>query len=135
MLEEAQVNLDVSLPPEPLVARMDAQRIERVLMNLLTNAMKFTPVGGTITVRARHAENRLLCEVSDTGIGIAPEDVPKLFQRFSQLEAGMARGGTGLGLSISKAFIEALEGQIGVVSDLGQGSTFWFTLPSEVADG
>jgi two-component system sensor histidine kinase ResE len=69
------------------------------------------------------------CEVIDTGAGIAEEDIPKLFQRFSQLQRGMAKGGTGLGLSISKSIVEAHGGHIGVKSRLGAGSTFWFTLP------
>ncbi|MNS33603.1 Phytochrome-like protein cph1 [compost metagenome] len=69
------------------------------------------------------------CEVVDTGIGITPDDQAKLFQRFSQLEAGARVGGTGLGLSISKAIVEAHEGEIGVTSVPGGGSTFWFSLP------
>jgi two-component system phosphate regulon sensor histidine kinase PhoR len=116
---------------------MDAQRIGQVLINLIGNALKFTPPGGRIVVSARHegdpakGEPRVLrCEVADTGIGIAAADIPKLFQRFSQLESGVKQGkGAGLGLSISKALIEAHGGQIGVESALNRGSTFWFTLP------
>lgn len=131
LIEEAKVEMVLSLPDEPLMARMDGPRTERVVANLLTNALKFTPPGGKITVRARKEGTYLLCEVVDTGIGIAPEDLPKLFQRFSQLEAGRRRGGTGLGLSISKTFVEAQGGKIGVLSELGKGSTFWFMLPLE----
>ena len=70
------------------------------------------------------------CEVADTGEGIAKEDLPQLFHRFSQLESGIRKpGGTGLGLSICKAIIEAHGGEIGVTSELGSGSVFWFTLP------
>lgn len=72
----------------------------------------------------------LRCEVQDSGIGIAAADVPRLFKRFSQLEAGVRQGtGTGLGLSISKALVEAHGGTIGVKSKPGRGCTFWFTLP------
>jgi len=113
--------------PRPLELLIDAQRVGQVVLNLVSNAAKFTPKGGsiTVTVTASPAEARV--EVTDTGPGIAAADLPKLFQRFSQLEG--ARGGTGLGLSICKALVEAHGGAIGVRSQLGAGSTFWFTLP------
>lgn len=109
----------------------DRQRIAQVLANLLSNALKFSPDGGTIWVEARAEAGELLCEVRDEGCGIEPEDLPKLFQRFTQLDMTATRqtGGTGLGLSISKSLIEAQRGRIGVLSTPGRGSTFWFTLP------
>jgi PAS domain S-box-containing protein len=129
-VEEARLSLEVSLPEDPLTLWMDPQRISQVLINLIGNAIKFTPPGGRIQVRARVEQARLRCEVEDTGPGIAPEDLPRLFQRFRQLEAGVTMGkGTGLGLSISKALVEAHGGTIGVYSELGKGSTFWFELP------
>jgi PAS domain S-box-containing protein len=127
--QQAELTLAAELPEDPLVVTMDAQRIERVLNNMLANALKFTPAGGCIAVRACLMVDHVRCEVADTGMGIAPEDVPKLFRRFGQLDAGAHKGGTGLGLSISKAIVEAHGGQIGVESEPGQGSTFWFTLP------
>lgn len=130
LLDEAGIDLALSLPEGPLVALVDGRRIERVLSNLLTNALKFTPRGGRISVGAWLEGERIRCEVADTGIGMAPEDLPKLFQRFSQLEAGKAHGGTGLGLSISKAIVEAHHGTVGVHSEPGRGSTFWFELPA-----
>jgi PAS domain S-box-containing protein len=111
----------------PQVVRMDAQRVGQVLLNFISNAMKFTPSGGTITVRVRPEAGVVRVQVTDTGPGISPEDQARLFQRFSQLEN--RKGGTGLGLSISKALIEAHGGEIGVESAVGAGSTFWFTLP------
>lgn len=130
--EEGGICLMVDLPDAPLVLRMDAQRIGQVLINLIGNALKFTEPGGQISVSARHEGTAIRCEVKDTGIGIAPEDIPKLFQRFSQLESGVKQGkGTGLGLSISKALVEAHGGTIGVNSEPRRGSTFWFTLPVE----
>ncbi len=127
----AKVSLKVTLQRAPLRLRLDQERIERVLANLLSNAVKFTPPKGVIEVRACRQEDRLRCEVSDTGPGIAPEDQPQLFQRYSQLESGKFRGGLGLGLSICKTIVEAHGGAIGVESALGKGSTFWFTLPGQ----
>jgi signal transduction histidine kinase len=129
LFRDAGVTLRLSLPEEALKAWIDPQRIDQVLSNLLSNAAKFTPRGGCVTVRLLAEADALRCEVEDTGVGIAPADFEKLFRRFSQLQAGNAKGGTGLGLSISKAIVEAHGGHIGVESALGAGSTFWFTLP------
>ncbi len=131
--EEKHLTLSVQVPEGPLTRVLDPQRIERVLANLIGNALKFTAEGGRIAVRVTEDDAGVLCEVEDTGIGIAPEDLPKLFQRFTQLEAGARmKAGTGLGLSISKAQIEAHGGTIGVRSEPGKGSTFWFRLPRGV---
>jgi signal transduction histidine kinase len=128
--DEARVELVVDLPAEPLHLQLDPDRIVQVLANLIGNALKFTPPGGRVHVRCLAAESTFRCEVVDTGVGIAPADRPRLFQRFGQLEIGARkRGSTGLGLSISKAIVEAHGGQIGVDSEPGRGSTFWFTLP------
>ncbi len=116
----------------------DAQRVNQILINLVGNAVKFTQEGGTITLRACIEGDpsagepwELRCEVRDNGPGIAPENQPKLFKQFGQLDMSSTRraSGTGLGLSISKALVEAHGGKIGVESELGHGSTFWFTLP------
>jgi signal transduction histidine kinase len=95
------------------------------------NAIKFTPEGGTIRVRTSLDGEGLRIEVIDTGIGISSVDMERLFQPFTQVDASNTRaaGGTGLGLSIAKALVEAHGGAIGVESEPGQGSTFWFTLP------
>ena len=121
------VQVPEALPP----LEADPQRVGQVLTNLVNNAIKFTPVGGRITLRAETVGGDLRCEVADTGIGIASEDIPKLFQRFAQVDRSSTRqaGGTGLGLSIAKALVEAHGGSIGVQSQREQGSTFWFTLP------
>ncbi|MFN4244485.1 MAG: sensor histidine kinase, partial [Tepidisphaerales bacterium] len=109
----------------------DPLRVTQVINNLLSNAIKFTPDGGRVVVRARVEGDVLRCEVADTGIGIAPHDIPKLFQRFMQLDMSNTRaaGGAGLGLSIVKAIVDAHGGEVGVDSQPEAGSTFWFTLP------
>ncbi|MBI6546231.1 MAG: HAMP domain-containing histidine kinase [Cyanobacteria bacterium NC_groundwater_1444_Ag_S-0.65um_54_12] len=109
----------------------DPKRVGQILNNLLGNAIKFTPDGGTIRIGAAVEADRLRCEITDSGPGIADKDVAKLFGRFMQIDMTSSRkeGGAGLGLSISKALIEAHGGTIGVNSIVGKGSTFWFTLP------
>lgn len=129
--KEAKIDLVVELPERPLRAPMDQGRIGQVLLNLVGNAIKFTPPGGMITVRARHEGGDIRCEVVDTGIGVSEEDLPKLFQRFTQLTPGVKRGkGAGLGLSISKSIIDAHGGRLGVESREKEGSVFWFSLPT-----
>jgi signal transduction histidine kinase/DNA-binding response OmpR family regulator/CHASE3 domain sensor protein len=106
----------------------DGDRVRQVLVNLLSNAVKFTPEGGSITVSVASAAAGVRVEVADTGIGISTADQARLFEPFVQLGARRP-GGTGLGLSISKRLLELMGGRIGVTSELGRGSTFYFTLP------
>lgn len=111
---------------------LDRQRIFQVLANLLANAVKFSPEGGRICVRAYREGRALVTEVSDQGLGIAPEDREKIFQPFKQLDMGLTRkaGGVGLGLSISRAIVEAHGGTLVAESPgLGKGATFRFTIP------
>jgi PAS domain S-box-containing protein len=128
---DAGLAVHTELPEDPVTLRMDPVRVGQVLINLINNAIKFTPRGGRVTVRVRPQGDTVRCEVADTGPGIAPDDHAKLFVRFSQLAAGARQGGTGLGLSICKALVEAHGGRIGVASQPGQGATFWFELPKE----
>jgi PAS domain S-box-containing protein len=112
--------------PEPVWA--DRQRILQVLSNLLGNAIKFTPAGGRITLRAMAQPEEVLVSVSDTGIGLAPQQLTHVFDRFWQAHAAH-RGGAGLGLAIAKGLVEAHGGKIWVESRLGVGSAFYFTIP------
>jgi two-component system phosphate regulon sensor histidine kinase PhoR len=116
--------------PEGLPQVMaDSARIEQVMMNLLHNAVKFTPSGGKITVSAEARATEVQFSVSDTGVGIPAEILPRIFERFYKADRSRASGGTGLGLSIARHIIEAHGGRIRAESAEGQGSTFFFTLP------
>jgi signal transduction histidine kinase len=109
----------------------DERKVKQILLNLLSNAVKFTPAGGRILVTATATDDAITLSVSDTGIGIAPEDQATIFEEFRQVGRDDARKqeGTGLGLTLAKKFVELHGGQIGVQSQVGQGSTFTFTLP------
>ncbi|MFO1313747.1 MAG: GAF domain-containing protein [Burkholderiales bacterium] len=108
----------------------DARKVKQVLLNLLSNALKFTPAGGRVDVGAAAFDDRVEVSVSDTGIGIAPEDQDAVFEEFRQVGASAAKSeGTGLGLAISRKFIELHGGRIFLQSTPGVGSTFTFTLP------
>jgi signal transduction histidine kinase len=121
---------------DPRLARidLDPERLKQVLYNYLSNALKFTPTGGRVTVRAvPEDEARFRLEVADNGQGIAAPDLGRLFVEFQQLDGGYARkqGGTGLGLALTRKLVEAQGGSVGVSSTLGQGSVFHAVLPLE----
>src|SRR5947208_1738927 len=132
-LEARRHRLALEPADQPVSVTADRGRVLQILLNLLSNAIKFTPEGGQVTLGARleGGGRHVRVAVSDTGIGIAPEDQAKLFQEFVQLDAAPSRRyeGTGLGLALSKRLVELHGGAIGVESALGKGSTFWFTLP------
>jgi signal transduction histidine kinase len=109
--------------------RADERKVKQVLLNLLSNAIKFTPEGGRIEVRAVPADGLVEVSVTDTGIGIAPEDLEAVFEEFRQVGAADKKAeGTGLGLALARKFIELHGGRIWVTSEVGVGSTFTFTL-------
>ena len=114
----------------PTVAA-DADRIQQVLTNFLSNAVKFSPAGGEVVLGAGLQGHELVVWVKDQGIGIAPEVLPKVFDRFFRVDNSTTRtiGGTGLGLALVKEIITTHQGRVWVESALGQGSTFFFTLP------
>src|SRR5437879_483608 len=108
----------------------DERKVKQVLLNLLSNALKFTPEGGEIDVTARLHDHLAEVSVADTGIGIAPADQSTVFEEFRQVgTADKKAEGTGLGLTLSRKFIELHGGKIWVQSEVGRGSTFTFTLP------
>ncbi len=110
-----------------ITLRTDRKRVKQVLTNLITNAFKFTEAG-KITLTYQKEDGKVRVSVIDTGIGIAPEYIDSIFERFMKIDNFSQ--GTGLGLTICKTIIKTLGGEIGVESDLGKGSTFWFTLPT-----
>jgi signal transduction histidine kinase len=113
---------------EPLFADVDRDRILQVLSNLIGNALKFTPNGGTVKFSARKQERQVEISVADNGPGIPPQDRQLIFERFTKLRMN-DRTGLGLGLFVAKWIVEAHKGHISVTSDVGKGSTFSFTLP------
>jgi PAS domain S-box-containing protein len=130
LADQKRISLSPEVPAD-LVANCDPERVIQVLTNLVGNAIKFTPEDGVVTIGARACDDLIVTEIEDTGIGIANEDMTKLFTRFRQLDMSRTRtaGGTGLGLSISKALVEAHGGAIEATSaGLGKGSCFRFTL-------
>jgi two-component system OmpR family sensor kinase/two-component system sensor histidine kinase BaeS len=141
--EEQGVVLGAQVPDNLPPAEADADRVAQVMHNLLANALRHTPDGGSVTVSASLVGDALEIAVADTGEGIAPEDLPHVFERFWRADPARTRGepprshagpkpvnGTGLGLSVAQSLVEAQGGRIWAESTPGQGSTFRFTLPS-----
>ncbi len=130
LAEKKSLALDVVITSQDVHIISDRRRMEQILINLLTNAVKFTEHGG-VRLECRTEDDWLVIRVSDTGIGIKPDDLQTLFKPFKQIDTGITRQyeGTGLGLSICKRLVELLGGKIWVESEWGKGSTFAFALP------
>ena len=130
LAEVKQIKISTDFPEE-LVISCDSDRVIQVLVNLLSNALKFSPRGSSMLLKVSTPGESIRFEVVDEGPGIKPEDQPRVFERFEQLSqpSKLRMEGSGLGLAICKALIEQHSGTIGVISELGKGSTFWFELP------
>ena len=130
-LRERDLTLEVKIPENLPLIPADEGRLQRVFVNLLSNAIRFMPPKGVITIRATSTEKFLQMDVADTGIGMPPEDLSKLFTEFFRADnpVNRERKGTGLGLTLVKRIVEAHGGRIWVTSEVGKGSTFSFTLP------
>jgi signal transduction histidine kinase len=130
MLRGKRQKLNTDLPDSVPIIHGDGQRLEQVLLNLMTNAAKFTPEEGNILVRLRKDEAGLVIDVQDDGIGIAREEQTRLFKPYSRLSSDRQRHpGLGLGLALAKQVVELHGGKIWVQSEPGKGSTFSFSLP------
>ena len=130
--EQKNIDVRVEIDPGLDAITLDLQRFRQILYNLLSNALKFTDDGGVVTIKAdRRADGNIRLSVRDSGIGIAADDIPRLFTEFEQLETGIARrfGGTGLGLALTKSIVTLQGGSIDVESEVGVGSTFTVALP------
>ena len=141
LLQSARKSLDVNrlttqIPQDLPSVSADPDRLERILLNLLSNALRFSPPESKVIIQARKVDGEIKISVTDQGKGIVPEDCSRLFKRFSQIKGTQPSSGVGLGLYICRLLVEAHGGRIWVESKLGQGSTFHFTLPvAEVAPG
>jgi two-component system phosphate regulon sensor histidine kinase PhoR len=132
--EQAQVTLHLVTPPNLPLVFVDAERIQQVLINLIQNAIKFTAPGGEIKLSAAMTDAQTVTiKVADNGMGIAPEDLPLIFERFYKSNRPRSSSGSGLGLAIAKHIVQAHSGRIWAESQLEQGATFFFTLPAAKA--
>lgn len=134
LIERAQLSLIVDCPPLPALVYVDREMWEKIVFNLLSNAFKFT-LSGTITVRLRGLGDRVELAIIDTGVGIPPEELPHLFERFHRVENSQGRSfeGSGIGLSLVQELVKLHQGAIQVSSTLGQGSQFMVTIPTGAA--
>jgi len=126
---ELTLELEYGLPP----ATGDSDMLERVVINLVHNAVKFTPRAGSVHVRAVAGDGAIRVSVRDTGVGILPEDLPRIFERFYKADRSRGGGGTGIGLAVARHAVEAHGGAIYAESTPGEGSIFTFTLPSSAS--
>lgn len=131
--DESGVTLIGEIPKEHIILRTDGKRLKQVLLNLFSNAVKFTPSGGTVTLYAWYdiSDNKFIIEVKDTGVGIAPKDISKVMSTFGQVENKLSRRyeGTGLGLPLSKKLVELMGGTLEIESELSKGTIVTISLP------
>jgi two-component system, OmpR family, phosphate regulon sensor histidine kinase PhoR len=128
-VKRAGLEIAIEVPKVVPAALIDKNRMERVLVNLIHNSIKFTPPGGRITLSASSGDEGVIISVADTGVGIDPSDLPRIFERFYKADKARTGGGTGLGLAIARHTVEAHGGRIWAESTLGKGTTIHFSLP------
>ncbi len=138
LAEAGGVTVESSAPPEPVLLAVDSHRIRELLLNLVTNAVKYTPAGGTVAIELEETDSAAVLRVRDTGIGVAPGDLPHIFERFWRADPARSRTGdrpgVGLGLAITKWIAEAHGGSITVASRPGRGTVFTVLLPKRAGE-
>jgi signal transduction histidine kinase len=137
LIDERGQRLDVIVPAEALIVVGDFRRLERVVLNLLSNASKFSTAGAIVVVNVVEEQGNAVVSVRDTGPGIPPEAMPRLFEQFFTTRTNLPGRniGAGLGLPIAKGIVEAHGGEMSIESEVGRGSAFSFTLPIIQSDG
>lgn len=126
--DEKKIRLLPELPADPMLLSGDKARLQRAVANLMDNAIKYTPEGGTVGLSCQRKEQHLQIKISDSGVGIGPEELPRIFERFYRCEKSRSTSGNGLGLCLAKAIIQAHGGKLSVDSHIGEGTTFTITL-------
>jgi signal transduction histidine kinase len=136
-LAEKEQTLEVNIPEQYRPVYADPNRVVQIVSTLVSNAHKYTPQGGKISLRALDVNGKVRVEISDTGIGISPADQEQIFTQFfrSEHEGVREHPGWGLALHLAKRLVESMGGEMGFESTLNQGSTFWFTLPTQPPEG
>jgi signal transduction histidine kinase len=131
LLQRKELTIHLELPAQTIYAQADEELLARVLNNLVSNAYKYTPAGGTVTVSLGQQAAEIVVAVQDSGIGIAAEHLPYLFERFYRVDPSRTRatGGSGIGLAIVRELVEAMGGRVDVTSQPGKGSCFYVYLP------
>ena len=131
--EQKGIEVTANFANNTTVVIGDLRRCRQIILNLLSNAVKYTPAGGSVAVRTTTFENSVKIEISDTGLGIESDQIEKIFSEFHQVDRVRDErlGGTGIGLTLTKRLVEMHGGEIGAESEVGKGSTFWFTLPTK----
>jgi signal transduction histidine kinase len=131
LADQRGIKLSAVLDPDIPVIGADEEKLDAVLSNLLSNALKFTPSGGEVRIESRRLEDAVRVDVVDSGIGLSPDDYARVFDRFVQIDGSVSRefSGTGLGLALAKELVDMHGGEIHVESEVGRGSCFWFTMP------
>jgi two-component system phosphate regulon sensor histidine kinase PhoR len=132
--EEKNIDFKLYLN-SPLVVYADALRLKQVIINLVDNAIHYTPAGGKVFITASESNDHIVLRVNDTGVGIGKEEISRIFERFYRVDKARSRnsGGTGLGLAIVKHLVEAHKGKIDVESKLGHGTSFIVTLNKNIS--
>lgn len=132
LAQRKQIAFSMEGVDKPVYANFDHEKMHHILWNLLSNAFKFTPEGGRVNVKLERTPNHIRLSVSDTGCGIAPDEQCHLFDRFYQAQQGAEQGGSGIGLHMVSELVKLHGGEVGVESQPGRGSTFWFTFPHTI---